>query len=320
MRKVGKANVVKAARFHLEQNWVQALRYSELAATKLKKLKDRRLETVQDIDTSLMCKFDALQGLDRQREALECTKECYTLWAMNHMRNPGSVNAALYLIQSCIHNKEYEDAEGYARHAYFMIAEMTDNFIPSDQQPRFLADGSNWLAQSILCLAEAGGIPPEGKQKAGEEAITLARQALEIHTQLFGTESVDVARCMGTLSDAQEYFNNIDDDEVLRLFEQAIAIYRRLDGSTGNNVAVGENKLGMAYINRAKRALGAGDVDRCMDNQELALPHFREAARIYSTNNLVDRADKVLRRVATIEGCIRQVGIFRAAVTTASRG
>ena len=126
------------------------LRYGEIAATKFKQLKDRRLETVKAISDALQSKFEALSRMSRHREAMDCIKECYTLWAMNHLRNPGSMRAALLLIQSCLHNEEYEDAENYARHAYFMIAEMTDNFIPSDQQPWFLAEISYWLAQAIL--------------------------------------------------------------------------------------------------------------------------------------------------------------------------
>ena len=168
LRKVGMANLVKAQGFQQQQqNYVQSLRYGELAATKLKQLKDRRLETVKLIDAALVFKFNALQRLNRHKEALQCIKECYTLWAMNHLRNPGSMSAALLLIQSCLHNGEYEDAERYARHAYFMIAEMTDNFIPVDQRPRFLADGSYWLAQAILALARAGSIPPAEQQKVG---------------------------------------------------------------------------------------------------------------------------------------------------------
>ena len=51
---------MKANGFDQQQNWVQSLRYGELAATKLKQLKDRRLETVEAIDAALTCKFDAL--------------------------------------------------------------------------------------------------------------------------------------------------------------------------------------------------------------------------------------------------------------------
>ena len=175
-----------------KRNYVQSLRYGELAAIKLKQLKDRRLDTVQNINDTLTCKYNAVGRMGRHREALECDKECYTLWAMNHMRNPGSINAALGLIQSCLHNKEYEDAEHYARHAMFVINEMADNFISADERSQFLADGSYYLAASILALAQAEGIPPEGRQKEGDEAIMLARQALELYTRLFGTESSKV--------------------------------------------------------------------------------------------------------------------------------
>ena len=327
LRKVGITNLTKAEGFNRERNWLQALRYAEIAATKLKQLKDRRLETVELIDEALMYKFNALQFTGRVKEAQECAEERYTLWAMNQMRNPGSINAAFALIESCIHNGEYEDAEHYARHAMFMINDMADNFIPSDQRPYFLARGSYCLARAIRGLALAGGIPPAEKQKAGEEAIELARQALKLHTQLYGTESNQVACDMRTVADALDYFNNVDDDEILRLHEQANAIHRRVEGSSSLNVAVGENQLGKVYNNRAIRAQAVNDLDRCMVNLELALSHFREAARIFRVINHMDRADKALRSVAQIEESIRQVGIARAAtaataaaVAAATRG
>ena len=309
---MGMANLAKADAFYREQNLLQTLRYGELAATKLKQLKDRRLETVIAIDEALTCKYNALQLLARHREALECIKECYTLWAMNHLRNPGSMEAALHLIQSCLHNGEYEDAERYARHAYFMIAEMTDNFIPVVQRQEFLAEGSYWLAVAIYRLAQAGGIPPEGKQKAGEEAIELIRKALEIHTQQEGTESVKVAADMIAVSDTLDYFNDVNDDEILRLLDQSIAIFRRLEGSSSLNVAAGEKNLGVSYFTRANRALAANDLDQCMANLELSLPHYRESARIYRDINHMDRADEVLRNIAENEDSIRQIAIARA--------
>ena len=226
VRKVGKANLDKAKGFHDGLNWVQTLRFAEIAATKLKQLKDRRLETVQLIDDALRCKYNALNLMGRHREAQECAEERYTLWAMHQMRNSGSINAAFGLIQSCIHNGEFEDAERYARHAMFMINDMADNFIPSNQRSQFLADGSYYLARAIYRLAKAGGIPPEEQQKAGEEAIASARQALELRTQVYGNESAEVACDMLVLADILDYFNNVDDDEILRLYEQAIAFER----------------------------------------------------------------------------------------------
>ena len=307
---MGKANLDKAESFENERNFVQALRYAEIAATKLKQQKDRRLETVKLIDKALACKFDALGLMCRYKEAMVCAEERYTLWAMNQMRNPGSIHAALRLIQSCIHNKRYEDAESYARHAMFMINEMADNFIPAEQQSQFLADGSYYLAEAILKLTVAGGIPPEEKQKAGEEAITLARQALEIHTQLHGTESDEVASDMQSLAGILDHFNNVDDDEILRLHEQAIAIISRVQGNPSYNVATGENQLGYSYGNRSHKAYAANDLDRCMANFELSLPHHREAVRIFRVINDVDNADKVLRTVTKVEERIRMLRIL----------
>ena len=320
MRKVGKANLAKAQGFVREQNWVQTLRYGEIAATKLKQLKDRRLETVELIDEALMYKFNALQFTGRVKEAQECAEERYTLWAMNQMRNPGSINAAFALIESCIHNGEYEDAEHYARHAMFMINEMTDNFIPVEEQPSFLAHASYFLAVAIFNLAKAGGIPPAEKQKAGEEAIALAREALELHTQLFGSESAQISNDMDILAQALDFFNNVDDDEILRLYEQAIAILRRVEGGSSPNVAASEGNFGSAYSNRASRAQDANDLDRCLANMELSLPHVREAARIYRAINHMEGADRHLRAATLIEENIRKLRTAKAAAGATTRG
>ena len=310
LRKVGKANSAKAGGFYGERNYIQALRFANLAATKLKQLKDRRLETVQLIDDALRCKYNALNFMGRYKEAKECAEERYTLWAMNQMRNSGSIYAAFALIESCIHNKNYEDAEHYARHAMFMINDMTDNFIPADLRPLFLAEGSYYLAVAIHGLAVNGGIPPEEKQKVGEEAIVLARQALKLHTQVCGTESKDVALDMGILADVLNYFNDVnDDDEILRLYEQAIAIFSRVEGSSSPNVAVGEGNLGKAYKNIANRALAVNDLDRFVANLELALPHYREAARIHRAINRMDIADEALDCAIAVEEKIRQIRI-----------
>ena len=240
------------------------------------------------------------------------------MWAMNQMRNPGSIYAALRLIQSCLHNEEFEDAERYARHAMFMINDMADNFIPSDQRPSFLADGSYFLSQAIYGLANAGGIPPEAKKKAGEEAIELARQALKLYIQLHGAESHRVACAMMALADALNCFNDVDDDEILSLYEQSNAINRRLEGSSSPNVATCESNMGNAYTERANRALNANDLDRSTANLELALSHKREAARIYRAINRVDRANNADRHIVQFEEKIRLIGTAIAAASTRS--
>ena len=309
LRKMGKANLAKAEGFYGERNYVQTLRFANLAATKLKQLKDRRLETVELINDALGYKYNALNFTGRYREAKESAEERYTLWAMNHMRNPGSISAAFGLIESCLHNKQYEDAEHYARHAMFMINDMADNFIPAHQRSEFLAEGSYYLARAILALAKTGGIPPEEKQKAGEEVIALARQALELHTQLHGTESKDVALDMHALAEILDYFNNVDDDDILRLIEQSIAIFSRVEGNSSVNVAAGENQLGKVYHKRANRALAVNDLDRFVANLELALPHYREASRIHRAINRMDIADEALDCAIAVEEKIRQIRI-----------
>ena len=125
---------------------------------------------------------------------------------------------------------------------------------------------------------------------------------------------------MTILANALRYFNNVDDDEILHLSEQSTAIYRRVEGCSSYNVAAGEGNLGNEYTNRANSAQDANDLDRSLDNFKLALPHYREAARIYTAINHVDIADKHLRVVAQIEEKIRQIGIVRAAAGAATRG
>ena len=311
LRKLGTAHLEKALGFHRE-NWVQSLRCADLALTKLKQLKDRRLETVEILDNAFGCKFDSLQYLDRQKEALECIKENYTLWAMNHMRNPKMFDAAFALIQSCIHNGEFEDAALYAHTAHEMVLNDADGIIPSDQRQKLLARGSYWLSQATLFLAQAGGIPPAEMQKAGEEAIAHARKALEIHTQLHGTGSAEVAEDMTALADALHFFNDVDDDEILRLHEQSNAITSRVQGSSSLNVAVGEKNLGNAYQKRAVRAQAANDLDRSMANLELTLPHYREASRIFRINNHVDKADRANREAVQVEENLRQLRIAKS--------
>ena len=75
--KMGKDHLDKAMGFHRDKNWSQALRYSDLAATKLKQLKDRHVEA---ISVALSIKCYALGFLVRYREQLECAKEWCSLW------------------------------------------------------------------------------------------------------------------------------------------------------------------------------------------------------------------------------------------------
>ena len=303
--KMGTAYVEKSKGFDRRRNCEQILRYTNLALTKLKQLNDRSLAILEILDNALNLKFNALMLTGRKREALECATEWYTMWETNNRRNPRTVNAAFFLIQSLSHNKEYDKAHLIAGTVYEQTTHPLTNDIPEYMQQPLLAEASHCLAQATLDLTEAGGIPPEEKQKAGEEAITLARKALEIHSKLFGTESDQVAGDMRTLAGILDFFNDVNDDEVPRLYERVIAIYHRLYGGSSVDLASSEGNWGHSYIRRASRAHAAGDLDRCLANWELALPHLREAARIYRVNNHVDLADKAVMDANRVEEGIR---------------
>ena len=160
-----------------------------------------------------------------------------------------------------------------------------------------------------------GDMPPDEQREAGVEAIMLARRALEISKQLYGTASSNIANVMSLLSDVLDYFNDVDDDEVRRLNEQSKAIYARVQGSLSVNVAANEDNLGLMYKRRAERALAANDLDRYMDNLMLALPRRREAVRIYRAIHHVDDADRVERAAVSVEERLRQTAAVRAATT-----
>ena len=307
LRKVGMAHLQKALAFECERNYVQALRSAELALTKLKQLKDRTLVIVKILDEVLRLKNISLSFLNRHKDALECATDRYNMWATTNMRNAGMLGAAFPLIESLIHNEEYSQAQLIARTAYEMIFYNTDDIIPTGQRQQFLARGSHHLAHATWRLSEAGGIPPEEKQKAGEEAIELARKAIEITSQLHGNDDNETAGSIGLLASALGHFNGVDDDEILRLNERTIAIYARHYGSTSLNVGTGENNLGNAYCRRSARAQLANNRNRELVNLQMALPHHREAYRIYRAVNYVDKAEKIMQTVVQIEQRIRRL-------------
>ena len=117
---------------------------------------------------------------------------------------------------------------------------------------------------------------------------------------------------MSTLASILDYFNDVDDADVLRLREEAIAILVRVESRLSPNVAGCENNLGAAYQKRARRAHAAHDLDRCIANLELAVPRVIEAARIFRAINHVENADKVARDAATIEKDLQQIITKRA--------
>ena len=320
LHKIGKAHLDKAACWFFEaHNRVQSLRYSDLALAKLNAMKKRPLE---DISEALVIKCAALQDLDRHLEALQCAKDKYNLWAMARgPAHPFTIDAAFYLIECLLSNKEYEDAHLFAYTLWEIIHNNNhvDNDIPADKRQKYVATAASLLAKAILHLARSGGIPPEEKEKAGEEAIARARQSVEIHIQMCGAESEHVANPLVGLADVLDYFNDgIHDGEVFRLYEQAIAISTRAEGITSANVGTFEFNLGAAYGRRANSALAVDDLDRYVANLELALPHFRETARILSALNRMDRANIALHNVADFEGRLLQARSGMAEVEAAA--
>ena len=311
LRKVGMANLEKAKEFDRVHNFQQSLRHANLAATKLKQMKDC---PVEDIDTALNYRYNALLFMGRHKDALECAKEWYCLWPTKHT-HPPAIRASFAVIESCMHNNELFDAALYARTLWETITLSRDSHIPDHQLQFFTGRGALELARALHMLSESGGMPPEEQQVAGVEAIMLARRALEILTQLHGTEDEEVAGSMCVLAGVLNYFNDVDDDEVLLLREQVKAIYARMQGSLSPNVASCETNLGNAYRSRAKRAQTANDLDSCVANLELALPHYRESARIYRAINRMDMSDKAAQKVVTVEEELRQVVAKRAAAS-----
>ena len=315
LRKVGMTHRNKANVLLREHNWPQALHHSDLAATKLKQLKDR---PVEDLSDALECKCTALGFLGRYVEQLECAKEWYCLWNTKPT-DVGAIDAAFALIESCITNKEYADAYLYSSTLYEIINHKHDNKIPDDQRQKYIARGAYVLAEATLRLARDGGIPSEEKQKAGQEAIALARKALEIHTQLFGAESDKVACDMCGLADALDFNDDEnDEEEIIRLFTQTIAIMSRVYGSSSTRVATIVCNVGLVYYRRAKKAYDTRDLHRYVTNLELALPRYREATRIFRAVNRIDHADSAAKTTDEIEDLLRQIA--RAVAVTTTKG
>ena len=306
--KIGNAHLAKAKGFIVASNWAQVLQFSDLALGKLNAMKKGPIEAISQ---ALAWKFIALQNLGRQEESLQSAKDKYNLWAMARgPAHPSTIDAAFFLIEGLLHNNEYEDAHFFAHTLWEIIHtnNHVDNDIPGDKWQHYVAMAAHLLAQAIWRLAESGGIPPEEKQKAGEEAIARARQSLDIYTQLHGAECQNAGNAMGGLASVLDYFDDGgDNSEVPRLYEQSITIHARVTGRTSVDVGESEFNFGLAYYQRASKAHAVQDLDRNQANLELALPHFREAARIFTAIKQTDLANEALRNVADIEERLRFV-------------
>ena len=319
--KVSKTNLLKADDLLKKHDYVQTLRCADLATTKLKQLKKNIPTTtstpipdefVQLSDEALRIKYNALLYMALHTEALECAKEWYCLHLTKHT-HPPAIKASFALIESCIHNKEYSDAVLYAHTTWETITLSRDSHIPDNLRDEFTAHGAHLVAKAAHCLSLNGGMPAEEKQESGREAITMARRALEIHTQLNGRESEYVAQDMLLLASLLDHFSE-QENEAITLRKQAKVIFVRVQGNLSPNVATVERNLGNAFSNRSNTAHAAYDLEREMEMLELALPHYREAARIYRAINQVAMADQVLRDAAEDEKQLQQIRSIRAAI------
>ena len=311
--KVGSAYFTKAHSFYDASNYLQALRYSNLALAKFNAMKKCDLKVISD---ALAIKTDALKFLDLHDESLDCATEKYKLWAMARgPAHPSTIDAAFYLIDSLSHNKKYDDAYHFAYTIWEIIHNNNhvDNDIPGEQRLKYVENAAKLLAQAIFHLSRSGGIPSEEKEKEGAEAITRARQALEINTQLHGTMSEGVAIAMATLANVLNHFKEDCDDEVIDLYKQAIDIHRQLYGNMSINVGVKNRNVGITYYNRANRAHQASDLQREKNNLELALTHLREAAYIYTSINHVEKSERTLRNVNEVEQRLHQITVDESA-------
>ena len=57
------------------------------------------------------------------------------------------------------------------------------------------------------------------------------------------------------------------------------------------------------------------DLDRCVANLELALPHYRKTVRIYRAINRGDDADSAAKIVVIVEELLRQFAAETASAT-----
>ena len=312
---MGMAYLEKTRGFNRNNDWLQTLRYAELALTKLKLLKDRSLAFIEILDEALRCKYDALNFMNLDKEALECATERYNMWATTNIRNPRTIEASFPLIESLIENNEFDHAQLIAHTIYEMAMHPMTHGIPENNQQSFLAKAAFYVTHATVKLAQTGSIPLEEKQKAAKDAIVFARQSLEIRTQLHGVESNEASVTMNMLAFALEYSNDVyddDDDEALCLYERLILLNSRLKGSSSVAVARYKQNLGKVYNCRAIRAVGASDLDRCLVNLALALPHYYEAIRIFRENNHMESANDLAQKVTDIEGLRRQVIVENA--------
>ena len=188
LRKIGAGHLAKVKAFAFERNWLQATRYLDLAFAKLKLLKDRSpmsLESIQLLGDALFYRCKVIEacvnmGPRRHFLASACAEERFQLWHSSQgSQSPGTIAAFFTRIECNMLNNQFEIAEYDARIANFLCGD-NESLIPEAQRSSYIAESARLFALAILRHAQAGGIPPERKEKAGEEAIKLARESVAL--------------------------------------------------------------------------------------------------------------------------------------------
>ena len=227
LHKLGMEYCQKAHSFYDQHNnWAQSLRYCNLALTKLDRMKKRPVKDIFEIRET---KCQALTNLCRDTEALEYARETYHLSITEFGPAHSSMITPAFSLLECLRNsntlQDLREAELLARTIWETLNSSSYEDKDSFLRAWRLAEGSRCLAQAIFELALKGGIPPEKKQKAGEEAIVLARRASEYRQE---GEVPEVAYNMDLLADILSYFNgNYNKEEITRLREQSKVILSR---------------------------------------------------------------------------------------------
>ena len=249
LREICEGHLKTAQVLHGQHNYVQALHHSELAVTKLKQLQEDRHVDGYMVDEVMKTNYNVLHSMGQHPKAVLFAKEWHILWLdlwsddRNNtllMHAPDLLlNSPVALIESSIHNNDFVDAESFARGLWTTITSELHHF-PEDQRQAITSRGAYWLAQAAYYLSANDGVAPDEKEIVGDEVISLARTALEIDTQLFGIESEKVACDLALLARVLKYFNNVVDDEVLRMYEKrrhvAVTARRRKgSSSTGDD-------------------------------------------------------------------------------------
>jgi hypothetical protein len=174
------------------------------------------------------------------------------------------VQEAASLLISCLINQgDYFNAERYADQTYQNLKDIKNGV---DQEGEEVAMGAHNLAEVIL------------RQDDGDliKAEKLARESLRLRTQLYGPDHSEVgASCLllAKVLKSQQIFG----DETKELLERSLAIFVRIYGPDGVNVAAVTTEIGQFHY---ELAMIQSVISTKRTQLLLAKSYFEEATRI----------------------------------------